>query len=58
MVKNVNNIKTTDISDLVKKADYDSKIGETKMKKFDHDHGEYITTQKVNKLIADNLLQN
>ena len=47
MVKNVNNVKTTDISDFVKKVDYDSKIGETKMKKFDHDHGEYITTQKV-----------
>ena len=54
MVKKVNAIKTTDISDLDKKADYDTKISEIEKKILDDDHGEYITTQEFNKSTADN----
>ena len=52
MVKKVNAIKTTDASYLVKKSDYNTKIGEIE-KKLDHNHGN-ITTQESNKLTADN----
>ena len=44
-LKKVNAIKTTDISDLVKKAGYNKKIGEIEKKIFDYDHGKHITTQ-------------
>ena len=48
-------IQSTDASILVKKNDYDTKISEIEKKKTnDHDHGKYITTQKVNKLTSDN----
>ena len=54
MVKKVNAIKTNDISDLDKKADYDTKISVIEKKILDDDHGEYITTQEFNKSTADN----
>ena len=53
-VKKVNNINTADTSDLVKKADYNTKINETEIKVTDHDHDNYITTQEFNKLTRDN----
>ena len=52
MVKKVNYIKTTDNSDLVKKADYNTRIDwkEIEEKTNDHDHSnKYITTQKFNR---------
>ena len=56
MVKNFNNIKTTDTSDLVKRADSNTKIGEIEKKILDHDHGEYITTQEFHKLMTDSFV--
>ena len=47
MVKNINTIQTTYTSDLVKQADYDTKIDEIEKKKIDHDHEKYITTQEL-----------
>ena len=45
MVKKVNGIQTTDTGNLVKKADYNTKIGEVEKKMLDHDHNnKYITT--------------
>ena len=45
MVKKVNGIQTTDTGNLVKKADYKTKIGEVEKKMLDHDHNnKYITT--------------
>ena len=41
-------------SGLVKKTDYDTKIGETEKKIFDYNHAKYIATQKFNNLTADN----
>ena len=52
--KKVNNIKTTDTSDLVKNTDYNTKINEIEKKIIDHDHGEYITAQELKKLTVDN----
>ena len=43
-VKKINAIKTIDKSDLVKKADYNTKIGEAE-KKLYHDHDKSISTQ-------------
>ena len=56
MVKKVNNMKTTytNTSDLVKKADYDTKSGEIEKKILDHNSDKFITTQEFNKLTADN----
>ena len=54
IVKKVNTIETTDTSNLVKKADYDTEIYETKKEILYHNHDKYITTQKLNKLTADN----
>ena len=53
LVKNINAIKTVDISDLVKKADYDTKVEEIE-KKLDHKNDKCITTQEFNNLMADN----
>ena len=48
LIKKDNNIKTTDTSDLVRKADYDTKIGEIEKKITNRDHSnEYITTQEL-----------
>ena len=45
LVKKVNGIQTTDTGNLVKKADYNTKIGEVEKKMLDHDHNnKYITT--------------
>ena len=55
LVKKVDNIKTTDTSDLVKKAEYDTKIGKIEKKILDHNHDKYVTTLKFNKLMLDNL---
>ena len=41
------------ISDLVKKAENFTKINETGKRITDHDHGENITTQKLDKLTVD-----
>ena len=54
MVKKVNNINTADSNYIVKKADYNTKINEIEKKIADHYHDKYITTQKFNKLTADN----
>ena len=55
LVKMVIVFKTTDTSNLVKKADCDTKIGEIEKKILDPEHDKYITTQECNKLTADNL---
>ena len=52
LVTKPNAIQTTDTSNLVKKADYNTKINEIEEKK--PNHGKYITTQKFKKLTADN----
>ena len=39
---------------VVKKTDYDTKIGEIERKVTDHDHDKYITTPEFRKLIAEN----
>ena len=54
MVTKVNNINSTDNSDLVKKTDYNTKINEIENKITDHDHDKYFTTQEFNKLTSDN----
>ena len=54
LVENVYNINTTDISDLVKNTDYNTKINEIEKKITGHDRVIYITTQKFNKLTSQN----
>ena len=44
LVKKVNNINTTDTSDLVKKTNYNTKINEIEKKISDNNHEKYITT--------------
>ena len=44
--------KIPDISILVKKNDYNTKINEIEKKITDHSHDKYITTQEFNKLTA------
>ena len=53
MVKNVNAIQVVDTSNLVSKADYNTKIDEIEKKI--PDHSKYITTPEFNKLTAENL---
>ena len=43
------NINTTDTSNSVKKAVYNTKISQIEKKNTHHDHAEYITTQEFNK---------
>ena len=43
----------SDISSLVKKADYDAKITEIENKLNNHNHDKYITTPEFNTLAAD-----
>ena len=57
LVTIVNTIQTTSTSNLVKKADYDSKIDETEKKITNHDHHKCITTQESNKLKTKRLKQ-
>ena len=47
LVKKVNAIQVTDTRNLVKKADYDTKI--EKIEKKILDHSKYIMTQELNK---------
>ena len=43
----INNIKTTDTTDLILKTDYNANINEIQNKiTTDHDHDKYITTQE------------
>ena len=50
-------IKTPNFSNLVKKTDYNTKIGEAGNKiATDHDHDKYITTQEFNKLTSEYFL--
>ena len=53
MFTKVNNISSTDTSDLVKKTDYKVKINEIE-NKITSDHHNCITTQEFNKLISEN----
>ena len=45
--------KIPDVSSLVKKTIYDSKISELEKKLSDHNHGKYITTPGFNILAGD-----
>ena len=47
--------KIPDVSSLVKKTDYDTKISDIEKKITDHDHGKYITTPEFNTM-ATNVL--
>ena len=47
--------KIPSVSNLVKKTDYNTKISEIKNKiTTGHDHDEYITSKKINKLTSEN----
>ena len=52
-VKKVNNINTTDTSNIVRKTDYQRNISEIENKMNNHDHTEHITTQELNKLTIE-----
>ena len=54
IVKKVNNISTTDTSNLVKKTDCNTKTNEIEIKINDHNHDNYFTTQESNKLTLKN----
>ena len=45
--------KIPNVSSLVKKTDYDTKISELEKKITDHKHGKYITTPEFNKITAE-----
>ena len=47
--------KIPDVSNLVKKIDYDTKISKLEKKFADHSHDKYITSPEFNKLTAENL---
>ena len=44
--------KIPDVSSLVKKTDYDTKISEIEKRLMDHNHDNYITTSEFDKFIA------
>ena len=46
--------KIPDVSNLVKKTDYNTNISEIENKVSDHDHDKYITTSEFNKLSTEN----
>ena len=46
--------KIPNVSNLVKKTDYDTKISDIEKKIADHNHDKHITTQGFNKLTAQN----
>ena len=52
LVKKANTIKAGDFGNLVRKADYNTKIAEIEKKILYHDHDEYIVTKKLNKLTS------
>ena len=45
--------KIPDVSSLVKKADYDTKVSDIEKKITDHDHDKYVTTPEFNTMVAD-----
>ena len=45
--------KTLNVSKLIKKTDYNTKINEIEKKITDHDHDKYITSPEFNKLTAE-----
>ena len=45
--------KIPNISSVVKKTEYDTKITEIEMKLTDHNHDKYITTPEFNNLASD-----
>ena len=45
--------KIPDVSNLVRKTDYDTKISETEKKLTDHNHHKYITTPEFSKFTAE-----
>ena len=45
--------KIPDVGNLVKKADYNTKISDIDKKITDHDHNKYITTPEFNTMAAD-----
>ena len=44
----------SNVSNLVKKTDYNTKINEIEKKTTDHDHDQYVTIQEFHKLTAEN----
>ena len=46
--------KIPNVSNLVKKTDYNTKISEIENKTTDHDHDKYITSPEFNKLTTEN----
>ena len=56
MVRKVNDITTTDTSYLVKKLTTTQTLVKFFNKILDHDHSKHITTQKFNKLMADDFV--
>ena len=54
MVKKFKTVKNSDISDLVKKTDWNTKVGETENKRLDRYHNsKNITTHEFNRLKAE-----
>ena len=53
LIKKVNNINTTDTSNLILKTDHNINLNEIEKKITDHDYTKYIT-QEFNKLISEN----
>ena len=49
--------KIRDVSSLVEKTDYNTKISEIENKVNDHNHNKYITTPELNTLAADDFKQ-
>ena len=47
--------KISNVSNLIKKTDYNTKINEIGNRITYHDHGKYITTPEFNKLTSENL---
>ena len=54
LVKKVNATQAIDGRLLFKKADHNTKIAEIEKTIIYQDHSKYITTQELNKLMADN----
>ena len=53
LLKKVNDISTTNTSNLVKITDYNTKMGEIENKINAHDYAKYLTSQEFDKLTAD-----
>ena len=47
--------KLPDVSNLVKKTDYNTKVNGIEKKVTDHSHNKYITTPKFNTLTSENI---